>query len=209
MPVPSGSIRSQSTTSGSFRATAARPSATEAADSTLHPSSSKTMVRKSRRDASSSTMRRSTQRLYFAAAQQTFQPGAMTPLQPFGNIGTIRDQRDYCGAVRHARAERRRRPLPLVTPAQNALPHAVLAGDDAHDPPALRNEIEGAHLLALLTDAMRTSIPLIELHRTPWQVVVHDDRRPLQIETFTREIRRNEPVAPAPPECIDRTPAIA
>src|ERR1051325_7185456 len=60
MPEPSGSIRSHSTTSGSLLWIAARPSASDAADSTCHRSSSNTMVRKSRREASSSMMSRFT-----------------------------------------------------------------------------------------------------------------------------------------------------
>src|SRR3954449_13335045 len=134
MPEPSGSMRSQRTTSGSFFWTATRPSASEAADSTLHPSSSNTMVSMSRRDASSSTMRRSTARLYFAAAtQHALQSGRVAALEPFGDVEAFLDQFRHRGGARDARAECWGCRLPLVGCLERFASFAIFAGDHLHD----------------------------------------------------------------------------
>src|SRR5690242_2373998 len=89
--------------------------------------------------------------------------------------------------------------------------HPILARDRFDDARLARagHEVDRAHRVALLTDAIRTAVALVELHGIPRDVVVHDDARALQVQPFRGHVRRHDDVdGPAPKRvehCIART----
>src|ERR1041385_7628607 len=185
MPEPSGSMRSQRTTSGSFFCTAARASAREAAVSTRHPSASNTMERKSRRDASSSTMRRSTRRLYFA--KNALEARAVAAFEPFGDGIAFGYEFYDGGGFRDSRSEGCW-VAGLLSCFQSCACFAFLVGEDVHDSAVLRHEVDRRDRVPRLADAMDAAVALIELHRIPREVVVDDDAGVLEVEAFARDV---------------------
>ena len=65
------------------------------------------------------------------------------------------------------------------------------------------DEIENLHI-SRLPDTIYTTTALLDLHRIPRQIVVNDDIRELQVQTFATSVGRNKDVCVVPefPECL-------
>src|SRR5207244_4936859 len=88
---------------------------------------------------------------------------------------------------------------------------AILRGDDRQHARAvaLREEVDGADEWTLLSDAVRTAVALIELHRVPGNVVVHDHAGALEVQTFGCEIGGDEQIDRAAAKRVDGANAVA
>src|SRR5439155_9020076 len=83
---------------------------------------------------------------------------------------------------------------------------AILRSNRRDDARAARigNEVNRLDAIARLADSPRAAIALIELHRIPWNVVVHHHAGPLQIQTLGREIGADQIVDASASKAIER-----